>query len=220
MKSFGRRKVRKHKEIRGSDKIVNLDISAKFDSLNKTETTSSESKERFGKIRKGVGKRSGFQYQSKVAKIKKAMYAIVSFSEKDIPNIIKKFEKIEKLPYEKKRLKNEPTESYFCLAKQIAKCMIRSDKLNWYDHGSYTKMTDPSSNVNVTNESESKRSIVNENLLHSGSTKDNKSKRSIVNKPLSQKGSAKENELRSTEEDESECSNMKQKEKRIRLHVM
>ena len=46
MKNGGRCKVRKHKEIRGSDKIVNLDISLKFDSLNKMETTSSESKEK------------------------------------------------------------------------------------------------------------------------------------------------------------------------------
>ena len=45
MKNCGRRKVRKHKEIKGSDKIVPLNISAKFDSLNKMETTSSESKE-------------------------------------------------------------------------------------------------------------------------------------------------------------------------------
>ena len=44
MKNYGRRKVRKHKEIKGSDKIVTLDISAKFESLNKMETTSSESK--------------------------------------------------------------------------------------------------------------------------------------------------------------------------------
>ena len=46
MKNCGRRKVRKHKEIKGSDKIVTLDISAKFDSLNKMETTSSESNEK------------------------------------------------------------------------------------------------------------------------------------------------------------------------------
>ena len=38
----GCRKVRKHKEIKGSDKIVTLNISAKFDSLNKMKTTSSE----------------------------------------------------------------------------------------------------------------------------------------------------------------------------------
>ena len=41
MKNCGRRKVRKHKEIKGSDKIVALDVSAKFDSLNKMENTSS-----------------------------------------------------------------------------------------------------------------------------------------------------------------------------------
>ena len=60
-KNCGFRKVRKHKDIKGSDKIVTLNISENFDSLNKIETTSSESKEKIGKIRKGVGNRSGFQ---------------------------------------------------------------------------------------------------------------------------------------------------------------
>ena len=46
MKNDGRRKVRKHKEINGSDKCVTLNISEKFDSLNNMETTSSESKEK------------------------------------------------------------------------------------------------------------------------------------------------------------------------------
>ena len=44
MKNCGRRNVRKHKEIKGSDKYVNLDISSKFDSLDKMKITSSESK--------------------------------------------------------------------------------------------------------------------------------------------------------------------------------
>ena len=50
MKNCGRRKFRKHKEIKGSDKCVTLNISEilniseKFDDLNKMETTSSESK--------------------------------------------------------------------------------------------------------------------------------------------------------------------------------
>ena len=44
MKNCGHCKVRKQKDIKGSDKIVSLDISAKFGSLNKMETTSSESK--------------------------------------------------------------------------------------------------------------------------------------------------------------------------------
>ena len=44
MKNCGRRNVSKHKEIRGSDKYVTLDISSKFDSLDKMKITSSESK--------------------------------------------------------------------------------------------------------------------------------------------------------------------------------
>ena len=47
-KNGSRRKVRKHKDIRGSDKIVTLNILAKFDSLNKIKTTSSESKGKLG----------------------------------------------------------------------------------------------------------------------------------------------------------------------------
>ena len=35
MKNCGRQKVRKHKEIKGSDKIVTLIVSVKFYSLNK-----------------------------------------------------------------------------------------------------------------------------------------------------------------------------------------
>ena len=53
-------------------------------------------------------------------------------------------------------------------------------------------MTAPSSNIVVTNESESKRSIVNEKL--------------------SQKYSVKENESCFTKKDESECSNEKPKD--------
>ena len=54
MENCGRRKVRKHKEIKGSDKCVTLNISEKFDSLNKTETTSSESKRKLGRSGKGL----------------------------------------------------------------------------------------------------------------------------------------------------------------------
>ena len=42
MKICGYHKVSKHKEIKGSEKIVTLNVSAKFDSLNKMKTTSSE----------------------------------------------------------------------------------------------------------------------------------------------------------------------------------
>ena len=42
MKNGGRRRVRKHKEIRGSDKYITLDISSNFDSLDKIKITYSE----------------------------------------------------------------------------------------------------------------------------------------------------------------------------------
>ena len=50
MRNCGQRNIRKHKEIKGSDKCVILNIyeilniSEKFDDLDKMETTSSESK--------------------------------------------------------------------------------------------------------------------------------------------------------------------------------
>ena len=54
MKNCGCRKDRKHKDIKGSDKIVTLNVSAKFDSLNKMEATSSESKGKLGRSGKGL----------------------------------------------------------------------------------------------------------------------------------------------------------------------
>ena len=69
MKNGGRRNVRKHKEIKGSDKYVTLDISIKFDNMEKMKITSSESKGKFRDTRKGVDYLSGFQGQSKAAKI-------------------------------------------------------------------------------------------------------------------------------------------------------
>ena len=76
MKNCGRRKVRIHKEIRGSDKIVNLNISAKFDSLNKMETTSSESKRKLGRSGEVLITALYFKTKSRLPKYKKAKYAI------------------------------------------------------------------------------------------------------------------------------------------------
>ena len=121
---------------------------------------------------------------------KKARYAIVNVSEKDSSNIIKEFEKIGKLPYEKKRPKHEPTEKSFHLARQLAKCMMIYDNLNWYNHGGYTEMTAPSSNVNVTDKEKSKEIIMYENLLETKYTDVGKSERNIVNETLSQNNSA------------------------------
>ena len=53
MKNCGRRKVRKHKEIKVSDNIVTLNVSETFDGLNKMETTSSSQKENWGDQERG-----------------------------------------------------------------------------------------------------------------------------------------------------------------------
>ena len=54
MKKCGRLNVRKHRDIKGSDKYVTLNISLKFDSLDKIIITSSESKVKLGRSRKGL----------------------------------------------------------------------------------------------------------------------------------------------------------------------
>ena len=60
LKNCGRCKVRKHKEIKGSEKCATLNIydilniSEKFDSLNNMETTSSESKVELERSGKGL----------------------------------------------------------------------------------------------------------------------------------------------------------------------
>ena len=102
MKKFGRRKVSKHKEIKGSDKIVNLNISAKFDSLKNMKTISSESKEKLGRSGKGLVTALSLKTKARSKKYKKARYAIRNVSEKELSKIIKEFEKIEKLSYEKR----------------------------------------------------------------------------------------------------------------------
>ena len=114
-----------------------MEISTKFDSLNNMETTYSESKEKLERSGKGLVTALAFKTKVRFAKIKKKRYAIRNTSEKDFSKIIKEFEKIGKLPYEKKMPKHEPTPRYFHLVRQLAKCMMRFDQLNWHDHDSY-----------------------------------------------------------------------------------
>ena len=128
------------------------------------KTTYLESKGKLERSGKGLVTALAFKTKVRSTKYKKAKYAIGNISEKDILKIIREFEKVEKLPYEKKRPKHEPTESYFHLSREIAKSMMRSDKLNWYDHSGYKKTIVPYSNIIVKNRSESKHSIVNEKL--------------------------------------------------------
>ena len=126
MKNCIRQKVRKYKEIKGRDNIVTLNISAKFDSLNKMKTTSSESKVKLVISGKGLVTALDFKTKVRLSKYKKARNAIGNVSEKDLSKIIKEFEKIDKLPYEEKIPKHEPTTSYFHQVRQLAKYMIIS----------------------------------------------------------------------------------------------
>ena len=151
--------------------------------------------------KKGLVIALDFKTKVRFAKVQNARYAIGNISKKEISKIIREFEEFEKLSYEKKRTKHEPTDSYFYLARQLVMCVMRSDNLNWYNHGGYMKMTALYLNVNVMNESESKCSILSEKLLHICSTNKNKSKNSIVNEPLWQKCFSDKNKLRSTKED-------------------
>ena len=125
MKNCGRRKVRKHKEIKGSDKIVTLNVSVKVDSLNRIKTTPSESKGKLGRSGKGLVTTLNFKTKVRLSKYKKARYAIKNVSEKDLSMIIKEFEKIGKLHYEKRIPKHEPTPGYYHLVRQLAKCMMK-----------------------------------------------------------------------------------------------
>ena len=139
MKNCGRCKVRKHKEIKGSDKCVTLNISEKFDSMNKMETTSSESKGKLGRSGKGLVTALALKTKARSEKYKKARYAIVNVSMKDLSNIFKEFEKIVKVSYVKRIPKHDPTSRYYHLVRCIAECMLRCGEDNQHVHGGYTK---------------------------------------------------------------------------------
>ena len=61
MKNVGRHNFRKHRDIKGSDKYVTLDISLEFDILDKMKITSSESKEKLERSGKGLITSLGFK---------------------------------------------------------------------------------------------------------------------------------------------------------------
>ena len=71
MKNCGRRNVRKHKENKGSDKYVTLDISSNFDSMDKMEIKSSESKGRLERSAKVLITSLGFNTKARSQNTKK-----------------------------------------------------------------------------------------------------------------------------------------------------
>ena len=80
MKNCGPHNVRKHKEIKGSDKYVTLDVLLKFDNLNKMRITSSDPKYNLGRPGKGLIISLGLRSKAMPKKHKKARYAITNVS--------------------------------------------------------------------------------------------------------------------------------------------
>ena len=121
---------RKHRETKGSYEYTALDISLKFDSLDKMKIKSSESKDNLEISGNGLITSLGLRAKARSEKYKKARYAIGNVSEKDISRIIRDFEKLPYELYERKMPKHEATETYFYLVRQLAKCTMIDDALN------------------------------------------------------------------------------------------
>ena len=94
MKNCGHCNVRKYKYIKGSDKYVTLNVSLKFDSLDKMRIISSEPKVKLERSGKGLITSLGLKAKTRPKKNKKARYAIVNFNKKDLSKIISEFEKL------------------------------------------------------------------------------------------------------------------------------
>ena len=145
MRNCGQRNVRKHKEIKGSDKCVTLNmyeivnILEKFDDLDKMETISSKSKVKMEGSRKWLVTALDLKTKARSKKGKKARNAIRNVSMKDLFKKIKEFEKIVKVPYLRRTLKHEPTSSYFHLVECIRECMMRCGENNYDVHNGYKK---------------------------------------------------------------------------------
>ena len=91
MKVCGRSNVRKHRDIKGSENYVTLDISLKFGSLDKMQITSSEPKDNLGRSGKGLITSVGLKAKARPKKYKKARYDIINVSKKDLSKIIREF---------------------------------------------------------------------------------------------------------------------------------
>ena len=60
---------------------------------------------------------------------------------KELSKIISEFDKLPYEIYKRSGTKNEPTDSYFYLSRQLAKCVMRTDYLNSHVYPVRTEMT-------------------------------------------------------------------------------
>ena len=130
MKNCGHPNVSKQRDIMGSENYVTLDISLKFDSLDKIRITSSESKVNLGRSGKGLITSLVIKAKIMPKKYKKARYSTRNVSKKDLSKIIREFEKVYYKSYGRRMPKYEPTDSYLYPARHLLKCMMRSNARN------------------------------------------------------------------------------------------
>ena len=120
----------KHREIKDIDKYIALDILLELGSLDNMVITYSKPKDFLVGSGKGFITSPGVKANVDPKKCKKASYTVEYFSMKDLSNIIREFENLPYKGYERKRPKHQHTDSYFYLARQLAKCVMRDDSLN------------------------------------------------------------------------------------------
>ena len=94
--------------------------------------TYSESKDYLVRPENGLINSMVLKTNIRSKKNKKARYAITNVIMKDLSNIIKEFEKLPYKGYARKRPKHQPTDSYFYIAIQLAKCIMITDALNYH----------------------------------------------------------------------------------------
>ena len=178
MKNCGCCNFRKHREIKVSYNYVTLDMLLKFDSLYKINITYSESKDNLGRSEKGLITSLGLKAKARPKKYKKARFTIGNVSKKNLSIIIREFEKLPYDSYERKRLKHEPTDSYFYLARQPEKCMMRADVLNSENYPVRMEINDTkqilTSHDCSTDDSELKEFLIDETLSRICSTEEDK----------------------------------------------
>ena len=103
--------------------------------------TSSEPKCSLGISGKGVIKSLGIKAKARPKRHKKSRYAIENVSMKDLSKTIRGFETLPYKCYGRRRPKENPTDSYFYLSRQVAKCMMRDDEINLHVYSIRSEMT-------------------------------------------------------------------------------
>ena len=127
VKIDGRQNFGKHREIKGSDKYVTLDILLKFDTREKMIIKSSGSKVKSGISGKGLITSLSLKSKTSPKKYKKSI-------------IVREFEILPYESYGKKRPEHEPTDSYFYLAGQLANFMMRANSFNLHVYSVRTEI--------------------------------------------------------------------------------